>query len=95
MSHTRIEKKEETYTLTVGDRGRLVLPASVRKKLGLEKGDRVSLAVKPGGEMRLISRREAIKRLEGMHEDLVSSGGSLVDELIAERREEARRESEL
>lgn len=89
MSHT--EKKKETYTLTVGDRGRLVLPASVRRDLGLKKGDRVSLIVGSNGEMRIVSWREAARRARGMYAHL-APGRSLVDELIAERREEARRE---
>ncbi len=93
MSHAETEKKEETYTLTVGDRGRLVLPASVRKRLGLKKGDRVSLIVRPGGEMRLISLREVARRFRGAYAHL-APGRSLVDELIAERRDEARREDE-
>ncbi len=93
MAHIETEKKEETYTLTVGDRGRLVLPASVRRDLGLKKGDRVSLKVDADGEMRLISFREAARRARGMYAHL-APGRSLVDELIAERREEARREDE-
>ncbi|MBA2376851.1 MAG: AbrB/MazE/SpoVT family DNA-binding domain-containing protein [Rubrobacter sp.] len=93
MAHTETEKKEETYTLTVGDRGRLVLPASVRRDLGLKKGDRISLIVRPDGEMKLVSWREAARRARGMYAHL-APGRSLVDELIAERREEARREDE-
>ncbi|MBA2691773.1 MAG: AbrB/MazE/SpoVT family DNA-binding domain-containing protein [Rubrobacter sp.] len=89
MSHT--EKKEETCT--VGDRGRLVLPASVRRELGLKKGDRVSLKVNADGEMRIISLREVARRFRGAYAHL-APGRSLVDELIAERREEARREGE-
>lgn len=93
MAHTKTGKREETYTLTVGDRGRLVLPAPVRKELGLKKGDRVSLKVGADGEMRLISLREVARRFRGAYAHL-APGRSLVDELIAERREEARREDE-
>ncbi len=69
------------------------MPAAVRKRLGLEKGDRVSLAVRPDGEMRLISFRDAARRFRGAYAHL-APGRSLADELIAERREEARREDE-
>ena len=75
------------------DDGSLVLPAALRKCLDLRPGDRLILMVDDEGGFRVISARELAKRLCGMYRDL-EPGRSLVDELIAERREEARREEE-
>ena len=74
-------------------RGRVVLPAKVRRKLGLREGDRMILVVQPDRSLRLVSLREQLKKLRGMYKHL-AVGRSLVDELIQERREEARRENE-
>lgn len=81
----------EVYTLSLGDRGRLVLPAPVRRRLGVEAGDRLIAIVDSDG-VRLVSLREQVGRMAGMFRD-VAPGRSLVDELIADRRAEAAREA--
>lgn len=45
------------YGILVDDRGRIVLPASVRKALEVRSGDRLILTVEPEGDMRLVSMR--------------------------------------
>jgi AbrB family looped-hinge helix DNA binding protein len=84
----------EQYSVSLGDRGRLVLPAPLRRELNLQTGDRLILKLDPEGGFRVVSARELARRLHGMYRDL-APGRSLVDELIAERREEARREDEV
>lgn len=74
----------------VGEGGRIVLPAEYRKKLGLSKGDKVILVLEDG-EVRIITHQEAIRRAQAMVRRYFPEGRSLTDELIAERREEARR----
>ena len=71
----------------------MVLPAEVRKALGLKEGDRLLLRVREDGTLELLSAREVARRAKGMFAH-VAPGRSLVDELLAERREEARREEE-
>jgi AbrB family looped-hinge helix DNA binding protein len=74
----------------IGAQGRLVIPAPLRKALNLKPGDR--LIARQVGESLVMERREAIeKRLWGMFSQIPKEV-SLVDELIAERRAEARRE---
>lgn len=85
--------KREQYSVQLGARGRLVLPARVRKRLGLHDGDRMILMVQPDGSLRLASLRAELKKLQGIYAH-IAPGKSLVDELIRERREEARREGE-
>lgn len=81
----------EHYSITLGERGRLVLPARLRQHLNLQPGDRLIASVDDEGAIRLISARDLAHQLLGLYAD-IAPGRSLVDELIAERREEARRE---
>ena len=81
----------ELYTVALGERGRLALPARLRQRLDLKPGDRLIITVDPEGGFRAVSAREQARRLRGLYRD-VGPERSLVDELIAERREEARRE---
>lgn len=71
--------------------GRLVIPARHRRDLGLKTGDEVLLRV-VDGELRILSQAEAVKRAQAMVKRRVKPGRSLVDELLRERRAEARRE---
>lgn len=83
----------DRYAVPLGDRGRLVLPARLRHLLDLRPGDRLIITVDSEGGFRVVSAREHARRLRGIYHDL-AAGRSLADELIAERREEARREVE-
>ena len=81
----------ERYAVALGERGRLVLPAQLRRRLDLHPGDRLILTVEPGGDVRVVTARAQARRLLGFYRDL-ASGRSLAHELIAGRQEEARRE---
>jgi AbrB family looped-hinge helix DNA binding protein len=87
-------ESEDHYMIALGDRGRLVLPARLRRRLDLKPGDRLIVTVDDSGGFRVVSAREQARKLRGLYRDL-APGRSLVDELIAERREEARREEAL
>src|SRR6266516_1866196 len=78
----------ERYTIDLGERGRLVLPARLRRRLDLHPGDRLIVTVDAEGCVRIVSAREQARRLRGLYRDL-APGRSLADELIAERGEEA------
>lgn len=80
------------YSVLLGEKGRVVLPAEVREGLGLEIGQRLLLSVEPDGTLRLVPARTAVARLRGLFADRVH-GRSLSRELLAERRREARREN--
>ena len=85
--------EQQSFSVVLGDRGRVVLPAPVRRRLNLHPGDRLILTVGEDGTASLVSAVQAARALEGIFKD-IAPGRSLVDELIAERREEARREAE-
>ncbi len=84
----KFHDRREQFALHLGARGRLVLPAPIRKRLGLKEGDRLVLTLEPDGTLRLTSLREQVKKLRGLLKDL-APGRSLVDELIRDRRAEA------
>ena len=68
--------------------GRIVIPAEMSRRLGIETGDDVSVAV-DNGSLRKRTQKESIKRAQALVRKFVTEGVSLVDELIAERRREA------
>lgn len=80
-----------TLTTRLAKSGRIVIPAEFRKELGVEAGDEVILHL-IDGELRIRTRREAIKQAQAIVRRHVKKGRSLVDELRRERQAEARRE---
>ncbi len=84
---------KEHFSITLGERGRLVLPAGLRQRLNLQPGDRLIATDDDEGGIRLVSARDLARQLRGLYADLAPER-SLVDELIAERREEAKREDD-
>ncbi len=76
--------------MRIGPQGRAVIPASIRKELGLRPGDTVAVRVE-GGRVVIESRKAVIQRLLSSF-DHVPKKRSLSRELLAERRQEARRE---
>jgi AbrB family looped-hinge helix DNA binding protein len=75
-------------TVRVRSNGRLVIPASYRKALGVGEGDELIVRLE-GGELRLSSRKTSLKRAQERVRRYVPEGVALSDELVAERREEA------
>ena len=73
--------------------GRLLIPSQFRKEMDLNGGSEVIVALDKG-ELRVYTRDLAIRRIQEACRKLATPGVSIVDELIAERREEARRELE-
>ncbi|MEC4818631.1 MAG: AbrB/MazE/SpoVT family DNA-binding domain-containing protein [Scytonema sp. PMC 1069.18] len=72
----------------ITDGGRIVIPAEYRRALGLNVGDDVVLSLEDG-ELRILSRQEALRRARAIVKRYVPEGTSLSDELIAERHAEA------
>jgi len=80
-----------TETVVLGESGRIVLPASIRKEFGLEPGERLTV-ISDGTAIRILSMKMALKEIQ---DDIIRERGSLEglqDEFLRERREEARRE---
>ena len=81
---------EEART-RINENGRLVIPASFRKALGINLGDEVVLRIQDD-ELRISTLKGRIERARRLLQRHVKPGISLADELIAERREAAKRE---
>ena len=81
-----------TETVTLGESGRIVLPASIRKEFGIRPGEQLTVIGEPDG-IRILTRKMA---LESIRAGIIRKRGSLngiLDEFLAERREEAAREA--
>ncbi len=80
----------EVTKLTNGNR--IVIPAAIRKSLGLRVGDAITLVLQNDGEVRLLIQAEAIRQAQALVRRQVPASRSLVEELLAERRKEADRD---
>lgn len=81
-----------TETVILGESGRIVLPATIRREFGLEPGERLTIISEPNG-IRIMTRKMA---LESIRAGIIEKRGSLkgiLDEFIAERHAEAAREA--
>lgn len=77
----------------VDEKGEATVPARLLQAVGLKAGDPVVVTVEDG-EIRVMPIAAAVRRAQAIVRRFVPEGVSLVDELIAERREEARHEED-
>ncbi|MDO4785269.1 MAG: AbrB/MazE/SpoVT family DNA-binding domain-containing protein [Propionibacteriaceae bacterium] len=75
-----------TFELRVGDRGRVVLPAALRRELGLRQGDVLSVTLQDG-QLVASTPRAALERVR----ERVRGTGA-VEELLADRHRQAEAE---
>ena len=75
----------------VNENGRVVIPASFRKALDIQAGDEVVLRIE-NDELRISTLKGRLEKAQRRIRKYVKPARSLVEELIAERREAARRE---
>ena len=71
--------------------GRIVIPANFRREMGADVGDEVILRL-VDGEVHILTPGQAIHKAQALVRNRVSSGRSLVKELLQQRRKEAKRE---
>ena len=76
---------------TVDQAGRITIPAEMRKALGLEPGTEVVLEAGADG-VRVRTWGQTLRAVQDYLAPYRSPGGSVVDEFLSERREEAARE---
>ncbi len=81
----------DTVTVKMGENGRVVLPVSYRRALGLEPGSELLLSLE-NGEVRMTTRAASIERAQAFIRSRIPEGRLLSEELSAERRAEAARE---
>jgi len=88
---TREGHMDQQARIRVGEKGRLVIPASIREALDINVGDEIELRI-ADNELRLSTLKSRIARAPQRLRRFIEPGRSLSDELIAERREAARHE---
>jgi len=87
-----MDTNSESTPVAVGPQGRLVIPSTIRREMGIAAGDVLVASLE--GDRLVLEKREAIlKRLKQLFQS-IPPDVSLADELIAERRAEALREEE-
>ena len=81
----------KSVEIHLGHQGQLTIPAYLRRLLGFEEGDR--LVVREEAGRLVLEKPDAIKQRLKARFAQVSKNRSLVDELIAERREAVKKEA--
>jgi AbrB family looped-hinge helix DNA binding protein len=91
---TTLVSSSRPVTTRLNENGRIVIPAALRDKMGVKPGDAVLMEVEDG-VLRVEAHMARIRRIQEELKPYAPKDGTLVsDQLIAERREEARREME-
>ena len=83
----------ESKTLQVARNGRVVIPAEMRSAMLIDTTGYVTASVVEG-ELRILSPKSALLKAQKVVQEKTSGVASLADELIAERRAEAQRETD-
>jgi AbrB family looped-hinge helix DNA binding protein len=78
----------------INQNGRIVIPAAIREELGIKPGDTLLMDVKENGVLRIETYPARVRRIQREVAKYARPGVLASDELIAERREEFRREEE-
>ena len=82
---------EEEIRQRVNQNGRVIIPAAFRKALGIAVGYEIVLRIQDD-ELRITTQQRRIQRARRRARQYVKPGISLVNELLAERREAAKNE---
>ena len=83
----------KVFGLRVGPKGRIVIPVALRHELGIDEGADV-VAWAEHGRLVVESRASVLEGLRAVVGDAVPAELSLVDELLAARKDEAGHERE-
>ena len=84
----------ETYTTRLEKSGRILIPAAVRRQLGLSEGSQVLVKVEEPGALQVTSRSQALARVREEIRKYIPTGQDLAGELIRDRRVEVEREDQ-
>ena len=83
--------EDHRVRMRIGAKGRFVIPAAMREKLGMKENEVIDLRVEDG-ELRISTLRSRIRRAQERASRYVKPGTLVSDELSAERREAAKHE---
>lgn len=84
-----------TYHAKVIAGGKIVIPAELRRELGIKDGDTLVIERDGDGTLAVRTYAQVVRDVQQTFRAMVGPyDGSMVDELIADRRREAAREDE-
>lgn len=72
--------------VTMGESGRIVIPASLRKELDVKSGDKLVVNVKDG-ELRIYNQKKSIERIRQKAQKLKKTGENIVDDFLKKRKD--------
>nr|WP_294519272.1 AbrB/MazE/SpoVT family DNA-binding domain-containing protein [uncultured Rhodopila sp.] len=78
----------------VSEGGKMNIPASIRREVGLEHGGPVMVSV-VGGEIRMRVLKQVLTELQDEARDVFAGSGDSVDGFLRDRRAEALRDGDL
>ena len=87
-------KATARYKARVDGTGRVLIPAEIRKRLGMKPGATVTITEGPSGRIVLEPAMALLREAQEYFRSIAPAGVLWSDELIAERRKDARREVE-
>jgi AbrB family looped-hinge helix DNA binding protein len=82
----------EVVKTKINPNGRVVIPLNMRKALGVKPGDEVMMRM-VDGELRIYTVDHSLEQLRRELRELTLEGGSLVEDLVCQRRGEAHGEA--
>ena len=82
------------YTTRLEKSGRISIPASVRRQLGLSAGSQVLVKVEESGTLQVTSRAQALAKVREEIRKYIPAGQDLAEKLIRDRRAEVEREDQ-
>ncbi len=84
-----------TYHAKVIAGGKIVIPAELRRELGISDGDTLVIERDGDGTLTVKTYTQVVREVQQTFKAMVGAyEGSMVDDLIADRRREAAREEE-
>lgn len=79
------------FKSTIGENGRVILPAKLRQNLQLSSGDQI-VFILDNEELKVVPLKNTVKQFQSRISNLNKDKISLVDSLLASRRHEAKSE---
>ena len=84
----------ETYTARLEKSGRILIPAVLRRRLGISAGSQVLVKVEESGALQVTTRSQALAKVREEIRKYIPAGQDLAEALIRDRRAEIEREDE-
>ena len=87
--HNNNIDSQMSFRVNLDSKGRILLPAQLRKKAGFREGDPLNILLSSDHVAHISSMNKKISSLRGIWQTRRRKGRSVVDEFLAERRKEA------